>query len=207
MLGNGWYNCHSRCAWSFDYAPWRDRPKLLVQLRVVLADGRVETITSDGSWRATIGPVIRDGIRNGEVYDARREMPGWDTPDFDDASWAAAEVVQGPQGALRAAMLPPAKVMQTITPIKISEPKPGMFMVDMGQNLAGWVHLNVAGPAGSRVVMRYGERLTPEGMLDTKIIGQHVSKGRFRPTPTSSRGRATSNGNRGSPTTGSATSK
>lgn len=180
MLGNGWYNSHSRCVWDFDKAPWRDRPKLLMQLRVVLADGSVQTITTDNTWRATIGPVIRDAIRNGEVYDARREMPGWNTPEFDDAAWATAEVVEGPKGILRAQMIPPAKVMQTVTPVAIAEPKPGVFIVDMGQNLAGWAQLKVTGPAGSRVVMRYGERLSPEGLLDAKSIAQFVSQGPFQ---------------------------
>ena len=109
MLGNGWYNSHASDAWNFDKSPWRDRPKLLLQLRIVLADGTCRPIASDGTWRATTGPVVRDGIRNGEVYDARREMPGWDTPAFDDSSWAAAEVVAGPKGVLRAEMLPPPR--------------------------------------------------------------------------------------------------
>jgi alpha-L-rhamnosidase len=180
MLGNGWYNSHTRCEWNFDKAPWRDRPRLLLQLRVVLADGTEQTIVSDDSWHATIGPVIRDAIRNGEVYDARREMPGWDSPGFDDSSWATPEVVSAPKGILRAQMLPPAKVMRTITPVSVAEPKPGVFIVDMGQNIAGWAQLRVAGPAGTRVVMRYGERLAPDGTLDTAEIGKFIYKGPFQ---------------------------
>jgi alpha-L-rhamnosidase len=174
MLGNGWYNSHSRCVWDFDKSPWRDRPKLLVQLRLVLDDGSVQTIVSDGSWRATIGPVVRDAIRNGEVYDARREMPGWDTAVFDDAAWAAAEIVAGPKGTLRSQMMPAAKVMQTFAPAGVTEPKPGLFVVDTGQNMAGWLQLNVSGPAGTRIVIRYGERLAPDGTVDAKGIAQHV---------------------------------
>jgi alpha-L-rhamnosidase len=180
MLGNGWYNSHTRCTWNFDKAPWRDRPRLLVQLRVVLADGTVQTIASDGTWRATIGPIVRDAIRNGEVYDARREMPGWDAPGYDDSSWAAVEVVAGPKGMLRAQMLPAAKVMRTLTPISVTEPKPGVFIVDMGQNMAGWAQLKVAGPAGSRVVMRYAERIAPDGALDVGSLAQFVFKGPFQ---------------------------
>lgn len=180
MLGNGWYNSHSRCVWDFDKAPWRDRPKLLVELRMVLADGSVQTIATDATWRANIGPVVRDGIRNGEVYDARRELPGWDTAEFNDASWAAPEVVAGPKGALRAQMMPGAKVMQTVKPVAVAEPKPGVFVVDMGQNLAGWAQLKLSGPAGTRVTLRYGERLDPAGNLDAKGIATYVTKGPFQ---------------------------
>jgi alpha-L-rhamnosidase len=180
MLGNGWYNSYARDAWDFDKAPWRDRPTLLLQFRIVLADGTVQTVASDGSWRATIGPVVRDGIRNGEVYDASREMSGWDTPGYNDSSWGAAEVVAGPKGVLRAQMLPAAKIMETITPVAVTEPKPGVFVVDMGRNIAGWTRLKVAGPAGTRVVMRSGERLNPEGLLDASIIRMHVHSGTFQ---------------------------
>lgn len=180
MLGNGWYNSYARDAWNFDQTPWRNRPTLLVRLHIVLDDGTVQTVATDGSWRAAIGPIVRDGIRNGEVYDARREMPGWDAPDYDDASWAAAEVVAGPKGTLRAQMLPPAKVEETVAPVSVTEPKPGVFMVDMGRNIAGWTQLKVTGPAGARVSMRSGERLTPEGLLENATIRVHVYTGPFQ---------------------------
>jgi alpha-L-rhamnosidase len=180
MLGNGWYNSHTRCEWNFDKAPWRDRPRLLVQLHVVLADGTEQTVVTDESWRATIGPVVRDAIRNGEVYDARREMPGWNAPGFDDSAWATPEVVPAPKGVLRAQTLAPAKVMKTLTPVSVTESKPGVFIVDMGQNMAGWAQLKVAGPAGTRVVMQYGERVGPDGHLDNAEIAKFIYKGPFQ---------------------------
>ena len=180
MLGNGWYNSGANDAWNSNTAPWRDRPRMLLQLRIVSDDGSVQTVVSDGSWRATIGPVVRDAIRNGEAYDARLEMPGWNAPGYDDSSWAAAEVVAAPKGVLRAQMLPPARVMESIAPVSIAEPKPGVFIVDMGQNIAGWAQLKVAGPAGARVVMRYGERLDAQGQLDVRSIAEHVHSGPFQ---------------------------
>ena len=107
-------------------------------------------------------------------------MPGWNAPGYDDSSWAAAEVVAGPKGALRAQMLPPPKSWKPSRPVSIAEPKPGVFIVDMGQNIAGWAQLKVAGPAGTRVVMRYGERLDPQGLLDTGTIDMHVHSGPFQ---------------------------
>ncbi|MDO4558174.1 MAG: alpha-L-rhamnosidase N-terminal domain-containing protein, partial [Planctomycetia bacterium] len=82
MLGNGWYNQHAVEEWDFEQASWRARPKFRMILRVEYDDGSVERIVSNEAWWATCdGPVVLDGIRNGEVYDARREIPGWDTVD------------------------------------------------------------------------------------------------------------------------------
>ena len=180
MLGNGWYNPAARDAWNFDKSPWRNLPCLILRLRIVLDDGSVQTIATDSSWRATTGPIVCDNIRNGESYDARDDRAGWDTPDYDDASWATPQIVVGPKGVLRAEMLPPARVQETVTPVAVTEPKPGVFVVDMGRNIAGWTQLKVTGPAGTRIVMRSGERLSPEGLLDNASIRMHVYSGSFQ---------------------------
>ena len=137
MLGNGFYNDHAKEDSLFANPPWRAEPTLLFQLRLDYADGAQETIASDATWRASAGPVVHDGVRNGEQYDARREMPGWDRAAFDDSAWAAPHVVAGPAGVLRAEMSPPIRVMQTIVPVSMAEPQPGVFVFDMGQNFAG----------------------------------------------------------------------
>lgn len=180
MLGNGWYNMHTKCVWDFNQAPWRAEPRMLAQLRVVYADGTVETIASDGSWRAATGPLVHDSIRNGEWYDARREQPGWDTPDFDGAQWGGAQVVDAPKGLLRAQQSPPIRVTETLTPVKLTEPKPGVFVFDLGQNIAGWAQLQVTGPAGTAITLRYGERLADDGTVTQKPIDAYVKQGRFQ---------------------------
>lgn len=180
MLGNGWYNSHTRCVWDFDKAPWRDRPKLLLQLRVVFADDSEKLIVSDESWRASTGPMQLDGIRNGHVYDARLEMPGWDAPGFDDKQWAAAEIATAPGGVLRAQMLPPIKVTQTIPAASVRQTRPGVWLFDLGQSIAGWAQLRVAGPAGTEVKMVYSERAAADGTIDRKTIAQHVKSGPFQ---------------------------
>ena len=78
ILGNGWYNCFTEEVWMFAEAPWRHRPKLLFQLHIELADGTSLVVGSDTGWRATTGPIVFDGLRNGEHYDARKELSGWD---------------------------------------------------------------------------------------------------------------------------------
>ncbi|MEI8374560.1 MAG: glycoside hydrolase family 78 protein [Planctomycetota bacterium] len=179
MLGNGFYNPHAKDVWNFERSPWRAEPALLVQLRIDYADGTSETVASDSTWRASTGPLLHDGVRNGEDYDARREMPGWDTAAFDDSAWENSQVVSGPKGILRAAMAPPIRVMETIKPLSVTEPKPGVFIFDMGQNFAGWAQLKVSGTAGTKVTLRYGERLA-NGNLDRKTIDVFIQQGPFQ---------------------------
>jgi alpha-L-rhamnosidase len=174
ILGNGWYNVQTKAVWDFHKAPWRAAPKLLMQLRVEYADGRVETIATDGSWKTGTGPILFDSIYGGETYDARLEKPGWDVPSYDDSAWAKAEVVSPPGGKLVAQMMPPIKADRRLKPVKLTEPKPGVFLFDMGQNLAGFAELRLRAPAATRVVMKYGERVDKNGMLDRANIQQHV---------------------------------
>ena len=180
MLGNGFYNPHWGDVWYFEKSPWRDEPVLRFQMRLDYTDGTSDLVVSDASWRASTGPVIHDGVRNGEDYDARREVPGWDTAGFDDSSWAVPQVVAGPKGTLRAEVTAPIRVMATLTPVQVTEPKPGLFVFDLGQNCAGWAQLRVSGPAGTRVTMRYGERLGPDGTLERKTIDTFVQNGPFQ---------------------------
>ena len=174
ILGNGWYNVQTKAVWDFHKAPWRAAPKLLMQLRVEYTDGRVETIGTDSRWKTSTGPITFDSIYGGETYDARAEKPGWDTPDYDDSGWAMAQAVSAPGGKLAAQMMPPIKADQYIKPVKLTEPRPGVFVFDMGQNLAGFAELRLQAPAATKVVMKYGERLGKDGMLDRADIQQHV---------------------------------
>ncbi|MDD5728898.1 MAG: alpha-L-rhamnosidase N-terminal domain-containing protein, partial [Victivallales bacterium] len=97
ILGNGWYNCHTPDAWQFDNASWRDHPKLLLELEI----GGKAFFCSDESWKFSTGSIVFDGLRNGEIYDARLELDGWLTPDYDDSNWKMAVSVPGPGGVLQ----------------------------------------------------------------------------------------------------------
>ncbi len=176
ILGNGWYNVQTRAVWDFHNAPWRAAPKLLMQLHVEYADGRIETICTDSRWKTGAGPITFNSIYGGETYDARAEKPVWDTPDYDDSAWSMAEVVPAPSGRLTAQMMPPIKADQAIKPVKLTEPQPGVFVFDLGQNLSGFAEMRLRAPAGTRVVMKYGERLGQDGTLDRADIQQHVMR-------------------------------
>ena len=141
-------------------------PKLKLQLEVDYADGTRDTVVSDDSWKLTAaGPISANNEYDGEDYDARQELPGWASPGFADAAWSPAQVVAAPAGMLVAPMIEPIRVTGTLKPLTITEPKPGVFIFDMGQNLVGWCWLHVSGPAGTQVSLRHAEILKPDGTL------------------------------------------
>ncbi len=143
-------------------------PKLLLQLEVEYEDGTKTTVVSDGSWRLTTdGPIRANNEYDGEEYDARMEMPGWDRAGFDDKKWRPVEVVHPPGGALKAQMIEPMMVTQIVHPVSITSPKPGTYIVDMGQSFYGTVRLKASGPRGTQVRMTSAYSLNPDGTLKT----------------------------------------
>jgi len=164
MLGNGRffaprYNIPTAMR-TFGY------PKLQLQLDMEMADGKVERVSSDETWKVTSdGPIRANNEYDGEVYDARKEMAGWSRPGFSDAAWQTAQIVEGPNGILSAQPIAPIRVAETLKPTGVKEVRPGVYVFDMGQNMVGWCRLMVAGPSGTKITLRHAERLRPNGML------------------------------------------
>jgi alpha-L-rhamnosidase len=141
-------------------------PKLLFQMRVQYSDGTESEIVSDTNWKlTTAGPIRANNEYDGEEYDARMEMPGWSKAGFDDQAWQAAREVEAPGGVLAAQMINPIRVVETLKPIALTQPKPGVWIFDLGQNMVGWCRLKVSGPRGSVVSLRHAETLKPDGTL------------------------------------------
>jgi alpha-L-rhamnosidase len=143
-------------------------PKLLLQLEIEYEDGSKTTVISDQSWKLTAnGPIRANNEYDGEEYDARMEMPGWDRNSFDDSSWDQARVVAAPGGALKAQMMEPIRVTEIVHPVGITNPLPGTYIVDMGQNFYGTVRLKATGPRGTQVRMTSAYSLNADGTLKT----------------------------------------
>lgn len=141
-------------------------PKLLLQIEVEYEDGTRQTVTSDERWHITDkGPIRANNEYDGEEYDARMELTGWDQPGYDASAWGNAELVGAPKGRLQAQMIEPIRVTEVLEPVAIAQPKPGMFLVDMGQSFYGTVRLHVNGQAGMRVLMRSAYALNADGTL------------------------------------------
>ena len=168
-LGNGWYNPLPMMLFNrfnLRQALTIGRPKLIANLRLEYLDGRVETIATDTSWKTAPSGLLRNNIYLGEVFDARKQIPGWDSPALDDSTWAAASESKDKTGPLLAQFAPPIRVNRTIRAKAITEPKPGVYIVDLGENFAGWLRADLRGPAGTRVELQYGELLKPDGNLN-----------------------------------------
>ena len=182
MVGNGWYNPLPMRMWgrlNLREFLTVGRPRLIVQLNIEYTDGTKESVVSDESWKVGKGAILRNNVYLGELVDGRKEQAGWNKVGFDDRSWGNARIAKEKLGVLRAQQQPPIKVIKTIKPVKFTEPKPGVYVFDMGQNFAGWVKLRVNGAAGTVVKMRYGELLNPDGTVNgmTAVAGQIKSEG------------------------------
>lgn len=162
VLGNGRFFAPRANAANAGY------PKLILQLHIEFADGTATNILSDASWKLTTnGPITANNEYDGEDYDARKEFPGWSKAGFDDSAWQPVELVSAPEGVLSAMRQEPIRVTEEIKPVSMKEIKPGVYIFDLGQNIAGWCKLKVEGPAGTQVTLRHAETLVPDGELYT----------------------------------------
>jgi alpha-L-rhamnosidase len=177
VLANGFYNVDTESAWEFDKAPWRNRPSLRLELLLELTDGTEQRIVTDGTWAWSTGPITFDQLRNGEHYDSRLDLGDWSDAPYPDVDWEQASVVDGPAGELSLQTMPPIRKTQVLTPVTITEPNEGVYVVDFGQNIAGWAGLPLNEPAGTEVVMTYGERIHDDGTIDVAELARFVKTG------------------------------
>lgn len=159
-------------------------PKLLLQLELEYANGSKQLIVSDGSWKFTAdGPIRTNNEYDGEEYDATREFPGWNNVGFNDAKWLKPELVTAPGGKLVPQMNEPIRVVEMIKPIAIKKLNATTFIMDMGQNMAGWLNMKVKGSSGQQVQLRYAETVKEDGELsvanlrDAKVTDIYTLKG------------------------------
>jgi alpha-L-rhamnosidase len=138
-------------------------PAFMGQLHVEYTDGTTEVIASDETWLGSTGPILEADILMGETYDARRELPGWDRPGFNPgASWKKPRRYTYPPGKLQAYPGDYVTPREMLKPVKMTEPEPGVYIYDLGKNIAGIIELKVDVPAGTEIKIRYGELLRDE---------------------------------------------
>lgn len=139
-------------------------PSLLAQLLLRYEDGTEELIVSDTSWQATDrGPITRNNEFDGEHYDASLELGAWTSPDYEaDSRWKAAELMTPPSGVLRAQTSPCIKVQEILEPESVRMTSDGRVLVDMGQNMVGWLKVKLRADKGSKVAIRFAETLDAE---------------------------------------------
>lgn len=171
MLGNGWYNplpLRLFGRWNLREILTIGQPKVIAQLELTYKDGTKERIITDETWKTAPGPIMKNNIYLGEAYDARNEKEGWTSPDYDDSAWKWATHTTAPGGELEYQFIPAIKHTKTIEPVAITEPSDGVYVVDMGQNFAGVIRMEVSGEKGTEVKLRYAEVLHEDGNIDVR---------------------------------------
>ena len=169
MLGNGWYNpLPMRLFRRFNLRDHQQtgRPVLKAQLLINYTDGSSEVVCTDDTWKTAPGPVIRNNVYLGEHYDARAEIKNWNKAGINESGWKNAVISEGPSGQLTVQMQPPVVVGEVVKAVRIYEHEPGVYIVDMGINFAGVARIKVKGPKGTKVNIRYGENIHPDGSLN-----------------------------------------
>jgi alpha-L-rhamnosidase len=147
-------------------------PKCRINVIVEYTDGTTERLqTDDKGWKITAdGPIRANNEYDGEEYDANKEMMGWSEPGGIDASkWLKAERTDIPQAYLRAQMTPGMKSLP-LSPSDwrgelIVSPSAKGIIVNVGQNIAGWLKVRVRGKEGDTIRIVYAEKLNADGTL------------------------------------------
>ena len=177
-LGNGWYNPLPLRMWGGrnirDALP-NGRPRAIACLVIEHADGTITTVTTGPDWRVTQGPTLRNNIFLGEERDARLAIDGWDKPGFDASAWKPARVTDAPLQPLKPMLdMPPVRETETIPAASVKPLTKGLHIVDFGTNFTGIPEIDLDVPAGTRIVLRYGEILNADGTLNpmTSVCGQ-----------------------------------
>jgi alpha-L-rhamnosidase len=141
-------------------------PRLRVTLEVTLPNGKLQTLESDDEWKYSSGPWQSARLLEGESYDARREMPGWDTPGFDDTGWReAVEYGEHLERNVYPDRGAPIRVLADQPALGVTEPSPKVYVFDLGRSIAGWARLNIEAAAGTEITLRFARALRSDGTL------------------------------------------
>lgn len=165
LLGNG------------RYLPVREKgmlgfglPRLIAQLHIEDAEGNLTTVLSDESWKATNkGPITNNNEFDGEEYDVRLDLGNWTEAKYDDSAWNTAELMEAPKGKLIAQLSPSLKIMEEIKPLSVKAVDGGRYIIDMGQNMVGWMQVRLKGKKGTPITMRFSEVLKPDNSSELYV--------------------------------------
>ncbi len=168
VLGDGWYR--GTLGWGNNWAIYGKRLGLLMQLKITYTDGSESVIITDESWKCNNDGAIRmNDIYNGETYDATKKLTGWNLPDYDESKWSPVKTGNYKNNII-ASEGAPVKKIEEIKPVKVFRSPKGSLLVDMGQNMVGWIRLKVSGPKGTVVTIRHAEVLDKFGEFYTENL-------------------------------------
>lgn len=164
ILGDGWYASYLAFTGKRHY--YGGDSRLLVQLNIEYQDGSRDVLGTDESWTAADGPIREADLQMGCVYDAREEFVGWDKVGF-AAKWQSAQADSSVKANIVAHPGEPMRRTEELAAQKVTQPRPGVYVFDLGQNMVGWARVKVKGRAGQKIVVRHAEMLNPDGTIYT----------------------------------------
>ncbi|QDU88966.1 Bacterial alpha-L-rhamnosidase [Pirellulimonas nuda] len=162
-LAPGWFS--GKIAW-FNAKRYGKQPAFAAELHLEFADGSSRVVSTDGSWETSSGPLTASDMQDGDQYDARLEKIGWDTAGYQGADWENAEVLGGESRIMAAQRDQPVGDVRTLTPVQRTQPAPGVYVYDLGQNITGIARITARGQRDAKITLRYAERLNADGTLD-----------------------------------------
>ena len=170
ILGDGWFR--GRLAWDpkNNRNHYGKKLALLAQLVITFNDGSQQIVGSDQQWKSATGPLLLSDIYDGETYDARVEQASWNDAGFNDKDWQSVTILEAPKATLVAPAGPPVKAIEEIAPIKVLKTPAGNTVLDMGQNMVGWIRFRVTAPAGTTITLRHAEVLDKAGNFYTENL-------------------------------------
>ena len=180
ILGDGWFRGNISCVGQNKYG---NKLRFKAQLHIDYDNGQSKILTTDSDWKASYGPILESDMQAGEVYDARLEMPGWNQAGFDQSSWSPIVTGSSIKPLLQAYPGVPVRAVKELPAVKVTEPTPGTYVFDLGQNFSGWARLKVNGQAGDEVTMIFAEMLKDDGSAYTinlrsaRAVDTYVLKG------------------------------
>jgi alpha-L-rhamnosidase len=164
VLGNGWYK--GNLAWQDKKNIYGDKLAALFQMHITYEDASEELVLSDNTWKSFTGPILMSEIYHGEVYDARLERDNWSENGYNDSNCRNVDILNIDSKLVAQENVPVRKI-EEIKPIEIFTTPKGEVVIDMGQNMVGWIRFKVKGDTGSKVILKHAEVLDKEGNFYT----------------------------------------
>lgn len=150
-VGEGWYSGY--LGWNNRKDIYGNTNALLAQLLLTYEDGTTEIICTDGTWQEKTCKILMSDIYKGEILDASKETN----------IEGNMLVLDYPKKQLIAQENEPVRIMTELEPIAIIMTPKGETVLDMGQNMVGWVRCKVNGVRGQTLTLVHGEVLDPDG--------------------------------------------